>query len=216
MDPTNPAVNEGRPAELRRARVAANRARMVTAAAGLFAARGFTGTTMEAVSAASGMSVQSVYFVFHNKAKLLQAAFDQAAMGAVDPTPPPQSTWYLAALQAATAEEALRGLVHGNCRILQGTAPLTLAAASAAAGDPVVAELHARNEGLRMEVLSEMTRQLGARRNFRPGMTLSKAMDVAYGLLSPQLFTLLTQARGWTPEEFADWVADSLQHELWG
>jgi AcrR family transcriptional regulator len=215
MNFMNSGVNAPTPAQMRRARAAANRARMVQSAAGLFAARGFSGTTMEAVAEASGMSVQSVYFGFRTKANLLQAAFDQAALGPVEPTPPPRSDWYRAAEQASTLEESLGLFVRGNCHILEGTTPLTIAAASAAAGDPAVAEIHERNEQLRMDVLGGMTAHLADRYPLRPGMTEAKAVDVVFGLLSPQLFALLVGSRGWSPADFAAWAADVIRRDLW-
>ena len=97
---------------------------MVRSATDLFTRLGYAGTTMEGVAAGAGMSVQSVYFAFHTKANLLQAAIDAATP---EPDPRPMET---------DPDRALTELVDATCRLLESTGPLALAAA--AAGPPPV------------------------------------------------------------------------------
>jgi AcrR family transcriptional regulator len=209
VNPPSPALAR------RRAKVVENRVRMIRAAADLFAAAGFAGTTMEAVAAASGMSVQSVYFSFHTKANLLQAAFDQAALGEFEATPPPLTDWYRAAVAEADADEALSGFMAGNCAILALTAPLTLAAAAAATSDAAVADVHERNENLRLQVLADVTTHLAAKRPLRDGVSMTRAVDIVFALVSAQLYVLLT-SRGWTPADYESWATGVIRRELWG
>lgn len=205
------------PHVLRRPRRSAveNRARTIAEAATLFATAGFAGTTMEAVAAASGMSVQSIYFNFRNKATLLQAALDAAALGAVHPSPPMESDWYRAAAAEPDAALALAAFVHGNCGILHQTAPLTLAAHAAGASDAAARDLHRRNEALRLRVYADMTQVLAAKRPLRAGVSLDAATDVVFAVLSPHMHQLLTVDRHWTAERFEEWVIGALRRELW-
>jgi AcrR family transcriptional regulator len=197
--------------ERRARRVSANRERMVTAATQLFSTVGFAGTTMDAVAIESEMSVQSVYFNFHSKANLLQAAFDQAALESG--APPPLTEWYRAAVREPDANVALKYFVEGNCRVLATTGPLTLAAASA--NDSLAAAIYERNEELRRGVLADMTSQLAGKRRLRDRLTIDRAADIVFGLISPQLYGLLTRTRGWNHDEYAKWVGEALRRELW-
>jgi AcrR family transcriptional regulator len=177
---------------------------MVGAATDLFATVGYAGTTMESVAAASGMSVQSVYFAFHTKANLLQAALDDALPPA-GPRPAAQD-----------ADRALTLLVDGARRRLEATAPLALAAAAAAPGDAAAREVHARYEKERSQAAAALVQQLRSRRPLAQGVTARKVSDVVFGLLSPQLYVLLVRDRGWTSKRYAEWSADAIGRALWG
>lgn len=200
------------PQQRRSLRVTANRKRMITAAIELFATLGYRATTMDAVAAASQMSVQSVYFNFHNKANLLQAAFDLAA--SESGMPPPVTAWYRAAAREPNADTALQKFVEGNCRILRTTGPLTLAAS--AGHDSSTSAIYERNEELRRGVLADMTDQLAMKRPLRDRLSIDRAADVVFGLISPQLYGLLTTTRGWTHDDFVAWLIEAIGRELWG
>ena len=60
---------------------------MLEAARRLFLDHGHAATTMPAVAAAAGVSVQSVYKAFGNKPALLKAVFDVAIAGDDEPVP---------------------------------------------------------------------------------------------------------------------------------
>ena len=203
------------PSSVRRQRAAANRERVIAAAADHFGTAGYARTTMERIAGTAGMSVQSLYFTFHTKANLLQAAFDRAALGPDGATPPLRSPWFRAAEQTADGDEALTLVVAGVCEILARTGPLTLTAAAAADSDPAAAEVHARNEDLRMRDQAAMVTALVSKRPLRPGVSLQRATDVFVGLLSPQLHGLLTATRGWPEEDFSGWATSALRRELW-
>src|SRR6478735_12287925 len=93
-----------RPIDARRQRAHENRQTMVRSATDLFTRVGYAGTTMEGVAAGAGMSVQSVYFSFHTKANLLQAAIDAAT-----PEPDPRPT-------ETDPDRALAELVDDFCQ----------------------------------------------------------------------------------------------------
>jgi hypothetical protein len=44
----------------------------------------------------------------------------------------------------------------------------------------------------------------------REGITLAQAAEILWTLTSAEVFLLLTVDRGWSKEQYADWVADSL------
>ena len=48
----------------------------------------------------------------------------------------------------------------------------------------------------------------------RPGPALSAAIDVLWTVSSPELYELLVLHRGWTPAQFATFVADTMSAAL--
>jgi AcrR family transcriptional regulator len=193
-----------RPLEVKRERAQRNRQAMVDAAARLFATVGYAGTTMESVADGSGMSVQSVYFAFHTKANLLQAALDAAG--------PPSAR----RLDEQDPDRALALLVDQAGRRLEATAALALAAAAAAPGDEAAREVHAGYEAARSRAATQLVHQLRNLRPLAPGVTARKVSDVVFGLLSPQLWVLLVRDRGWSANRYVAWSADAIGRALWG
>jgi AcrR family transcriptional regulator len=192
-----------RPIDAKRQRKQANRDAMVDAASGLFASVGYAATTMDAVASSSGMSVQSVYFTFHTKANLLLAALDRAA-----PQPSPRIT-------ETDPDRALVILVEDAVRSLEATGPLALAAAAAAPGDAAVDEVRVRHDRQRAQAALDLVHHLRNRRPLARGVTARRVTDVVYGLLSPQLHSILVRERGWTTKRYAAWSADAIGRALW-
>jgi AcrR family transcriptional regulator len=74
------------PADRRRRRGQETRARIMTAAAQLFAVRGFEATSTQAIAAASGITVAAIYRHFPSKADLFVAVARQALEATFDET----------------------------------------------------------------------------------------------------------------------------------
>jgi len=196
-------LRSSRPIDAKRQRALENRQAMVRSAADLFTRVGYAGTTMEGIAAGAGMSVQSVYFAFHTKANLLQAAIDAATP---EPDPRPMET---------DPDRALAELVDEACRLLGTTGPLALAAAAAGPRDAAADEVLRRYESARSKAASDLVARLRSRRPLAIGVTSRRASDVVYGLLSPQLHTLLVHERGWSPKRYAGWATDAIGRALW-
>jgi AcrR family transcriptional regulator len=193
-----------RPIDVKRQQKQANRDAMVESAGGLFATVGFAGTTMEAVAAGAGMSVQSVYFAFGTKAALLRAAIERA-------TPAPTGR-----IAESDADRALTILVDEAVRALDATGALALAATSAAGADEAVDEVCAWQDAARSQAATHLVHRLRALRPLARGVTTRRASDVVYGVLSPQLHAVLVRERGWPSKRYAAWAADLVGRALWG
>ena len=66
-------VKRGRPGGYRQEQAAATKERILGAARGLFAERGYTDTTMEAIAVSAGVAPRTVYSSFGSKREILEA-----------------------------------------------------------------------------------------------------------------------------------------------
>ena len=48
----------------------------------------------------------------------------------------------------------------------------------------------------------------------RPGLGVARAADILWTLNHPDLYWLLVNERGWTPEQFEEWLGDALCSQL--
>ena len=83
----SPTVNPPRKydASRRQERAREPRRAVLAAAHAMFVEQGYAQTTMAAVAEAAGVSVETVYKAFGNKAKLVKACFDVAVAGDDEP-----------------------------------------------------------------------------------------------------------------------------------
>src|SRR3954467_9601221 len=77
----------------RRQRSAHTRARIIDTATRLFLHHGYLPTTIEAVAEQAGVAVQTVYYVFGTKPKLLAAVLDVTIAGDPEPLATLQRPW---------------------------------------------------------------------------------------------------------------------------
>jgi AcrR family transcriptional regulator len=99
---------------------------------------------MEAVAAAAGVAVQTLYFTFHTKAKMLQAAYEYAVLGP-EPTPPHLSAWWRAAEAEPDLAKAVAHIVAGSVELFERAARL----AWIVRGDEDARSVYEFNEELR-------------------------------------------------------------------
>lgn len=81
---------------------------------------------------------------------------------------------------------------------------------AAAKTEPEIADLvrHVMKE--RWENMETVARHVAAHGPLRGGLSMSQAADTVWALTSPELFTLLTGDRGWSREDYSEWLATSL------
>lgn len=189
------------------------RRRILDAAAALFTARGFAGTTIAAVAAGAGTAAETVYAAFGSKVALLEALVRDAARGEdggeiLEQEAPRRL--------AATGDqcEQLRIFAQDVAQRLERAGPLLRVLSQAAAGEPALAEAHGRIQAARLRNLRALPEALG--RNGPLRMGADEAAETIWAIASPDVHGLLTEGRGWPRERYAAWLADVLATTLLG
>jgi AcrR family transcriptional regulator len=189
---------------------------LIAAATELFAERGYTGTTIEAIAQKAGVARPTVFTSMPGgKPQLLKEARDVAIAGDDEPVPIPQRTWYVQTLAQADPVVLVRMQSRNNRRILKRVAALEIVIRAIAA-DPGLAELAAEARRQRRFGAATITGRLHELGALRPGLTHEAAGDIYYALASPEVFLLLTRDQGWTMAAYEEWLADQLIYALLG
>ena len=193
----------------REQQAAETRAMVVAAAARLFGERGWAATGMRDVARAAGVSVETVYAGFRSKGDLLLAAIDLAVVGDAAPVPLNQRPEF-AALGSGTRQQRARATARLVTGINQRTAGVVLALREAAASDADLARrLREREQRRRVNV--EQGAALVAGR-----AVTAEEVDGLWAVLAVEVYQLLTEFRGWTPQQYEDWLAGVIDRLLPG
>jgi AcrR family transcriptional regulator len=195
----------------RKQRALQTRERIASAAARLFAERGYDGVPMDAIAAEAGVAVQTVYFAFRTKPELLIAAWDQAVLGSLAAPPPDQQEWFRAVLDEPDPRATLRLMVDGVLAILERIGPLMPVMMSAP--DPGVRTEYERREQLRYAGWRAVVDSLG-KPHLKRGVTVATASDLFFALLSPAMHHVLCTTRGWSNKQYRSWVLATVEAQL--
>lgn len=183
-----------------RARQAAETRRsIVTATISLFRDRGWAATTLPVVAAEAGTAVDTIYAAFGSKSGLLLAAIDQAIAGDDDPTPMVDRP-EVAAFAVGSRIERLRTGVRYTIGVYERSVPILKALQEAAASDESArARLAKYDEDRRKVMVVGMSFILD-------GPAPDSVVDAIWALVSPEVWTMLTERRGWSKAAAEDWL----------
>ncbi|MGA8112268.1 MAG: helix-turn-helix domain-containing protein [Actinocatenispora sp.] len=190
------------------------RGRIIDAARELFVEQGYGATNLQDVADRAGVAVQTIYFVFRNKRTLFKDVVDTTIAGDTEPVATMDRAWFRDACAAPTAADQLRAHIHGTRQILDRVARITPLIAAASATDPEIAAQWPDEQNPRFTVQHAAAEALVAKPDARAGLTVETAADLLFGLLSPQLYLVFVQERGWTPETWERRVHAMLSTQL--
>jgi AcrR family transcriptional regulator len=190
------------------------REKVIKAARELFVAQGYGATSLQEVADRAGVAVQTIYFVFGNKRTLFKDVVDTSIAGDAEPVATMDREWFRAACAAPTAADQLRAHVRGTREILGRVAPIMPLIAAAAATDPQIAAQWPDGPDPRYTVQHAAAQALAGKPDVRPDVSVAMAADLLFGLLSPQLYLLFVQDRGWSPDRWEEWAYADLTAQL--
>lgn len=187
----------------REQQAAETRRAVVEAARDLFGAKGWGATGMREIANRAGVALETVYSHFSSKRGLLRAVADIAVVGDDAPVPLAQRPEFAAMGQGrrparVRAAAALLTAVHAR------TAVVAKLLREAAYSDPEIARtLRATRERQRRDVAAALELVVG-----RAPTPVER--DGVWALASPEVYLLLVEESGWTPEQYQSWIAGVL------
>src|SRR5690349_10815005 len=179
---------------------------MIEQAATLFQRQGYAATTIEQIASAAGVAVQTVYFHFGNKATVLKEVVDVLAVGDDEPVPMLQRPWVREMRETPDARRALALWLANSAMIFSRLAPVMKIVRDAAGSDPEMAAQWQTNAEQRFTAQRALAQRLADKGALRQGLSVERAADIIFCLVSHEVFALATTATGWTPAGWERWA----------
>lgn len=185
-----------------RARQAAETRRAIIAAAiHLFRDKGWAATTLPMIAGEAGTAIDTIYSTFGSKSNLLIAAVDVAIVGDDEEAAMIDRPDF-AQLGTGRKIERLRAGVHFTVGVYQRSVPLLRALQEAAASDQAARARLTQYDNDRREVTAA-----GLALILR-GEVADELVDALWALVSPEVFTYLTEGRGWSIAGTEAWLVE--------
>jgi AcrR family transcriptional regulator len=198
----------------RREQAAATRREILEAAQRLLEQQGYGATTMAAIAAEAGVALKTVYVAFETKSGVLRALWNLLLRGDEGEAPVAQRSWYREVLEEPDPRRRLRLNARNSRAAKTRIAGVLKVIRDAAPGDPDIDELWERIQTefhANQRVIVERLAQTNA---LRPGLGIDRATDILWTLNHPDVWQLLVGQRGWTPEQYEEWFADTACAQL--
>lgn len=195
-------------------RTRASRRAVVAAARELFLAHGFADTTVDAISAASGVPIATVYRQFKTKTAILKQVLDEAVVGDDAPVPLGERTVVKDAQAADDPIAMTSAFAHVARQVFDTFAPLRLVLRVAAELDTEAAALQDSIEEQRRVGQARVAKALADKGFLAPGLKESEARDIVYAVMSIDTYRILRLEQRWSGARYERWLADALYRLL--
>lgn len=187
---------------LRAQRAEDTRSALIGAATELFLARGWAGTGMRDVAREAGVAVETLYSHYPSKRKLFDAVVDRSVVGDDQPQAVAQRPEFQAMGRGRRADR-IAAAAAVLAAIHERTAPFAKLIRQAAADAEVTEVLRATRERQRADVRAGLALILG-----RP--PTDDELDGTWAITSPEVWLLLVEESGWSPDRYRRWTAETL------
>ncbi len=193
----------------RRAQSEETRQRIIETARALMVERGYRATTIADIARTAGVHVDTVYELVGRKPLLLRELIEQALSGIQGPVAA-EERGYVKAMQAEPDPARKLAIYASAVRNIQGRmAPLFMALRDASATEPEARAVWQAVSDRRAANMRKLADELRTAGGLRAGLSIDEAADVIWATNSAELYVLLTVERGWPPDRYERWLADT-------
>lgn len=212
MEPVNPKRSYDSPR--RRQQAAATRRDILLAAQELFEREGYAATTIAAIAAGAGVAAKTVYTAFETKSGVLRALWNLLLRGDEADVPVMDRAWYREVLDEPDPERQLRLNARNALAVKSRIAGVLDVIRHAAPLDADIEGLWARIQSDFYDNQRAIVQSLADKGALRPGLDVDAGADILWTLNHPDVWQLLVTQRGWTPERWEQWFADTSRNQL--
>ncbi len=186
------------------------KAAVLAAASQLFAEKGYLATSIEDIARLAEVARPTVFTAAGNKSAILKEVVDLALAGDDAPIPVSDRPWFREMIEEPDPQRMLH-LHARNIRMMgERVADVYSAVESAAAADPEVGALWQTLQGQRLAGSRVVAAALARKTALRAGYDEDAVTDVLWSLGTPMVYRKTVRERGWSPERYESWIADTL------
>jgi AcrR family transcriptional regulator len=188
----------------RRTQARETQSAIVRAARDLFVEQGYGRTTIADVARAAGVSVETIYAGFKNKATLLHRAWDITIGGDDQDIVFHERPEVRAIRDESDLAKRLLLQARFSTTTAQRIAPFQLMVQSAAGADPAAAAMLDEIGRQRLAGMSVMAAE--AARTGQLAVSEEECRDIMWSFTDGMLWHRLVNERGWSDQRFAEWL----------
>jgi AcrR family transcriptional regulator len=191
-----------------------NHDRISRVAHDLFVEHGYGNTTIVGVAKAAGVSPETVYKAFGNKATLLRSAWFVVMRGDGEETTlydRPETQEVLQLPDLADRIDGFARLITERNRVV---GPLLRAIEGAAASEPGAREMLDTWKARLIDVATKFAQ--AAARTQQLAIPEDECRDITYAMLDGALWHRFVVERGWTDERYASWLSTQWRRAFTG
>lgn len=198
----------------RQQQAAATRGEILAAARRLFEQEGYVATSMAAVAAEAGVALKTVYVAFKTKRGILLALWHLLLRGDEEPAPVGERPWFREVVAEPDPQRQLQLNARNSRMVKERAGTLMSILRDAAPADPEIAALWRRIQDEFYDNQRSIVENLQQKNALRSGLDVARSADILWTLNHPDVYWLLVGDRGWTPEQYEQWLADVLCSQL--
>jgi TetR/AcrR family transcriptional regulator of autoinduction and epiphytic fitness len=190
------------------------RHRILVAAQELFTSQGYAATTIQQIAARADVAWQTVYAVFRTKTAILSAVFDVAVGGDDEPVAVAERPFVQQIAEAGDPRDKMRIFARHLRGSQTRTADVLGVIEAAAAGDAEIAALWRTLQDQRRHGMALAGADFARQGVLRSGLDADRAADILWLHTGPWAYRAFVTDRGWTLDEYEDWLAETLYAQL--
>jgi AcrR family transcriptional regulator len=198
----------------RQAAVRATKREVVEAARRLFLQQGYPATTVAQIADESGVPQATLYRLMGSKRAVLKSVIDVSLGGDDEAVEFQNRPEVRAAFATEDPAQMLDAFAHLTRELMHRAGALQHVVETSATVDAEAAEMLEVVRQQRHTGQSRIIRELARRKTLAPRLTQAAAADIAYAIMSPELYRILTTQRGWSEDEYETWLAYTLRTQL--
>jgi AcrR family transcriptional regulator len=198
----------------RREQAEQTRLQILEAAQRLFERDGYATTTVAAIAAEAGVATKTVYLAFESKSGILRALWHLLLRGDQADVPVGEGDWYRDTLAEPDPDARVVRLAERSRDVKLRAGEIMEVIRTAAPADRDIGELWARIQSNFRDLLRPVVESLRDDGVLRDGLDVDEATDVLWVLVHTDIWQLLVNERGWSPDRYQQWCLDTIRAQL--
>jgi AcrR family transcriptional regulator len=186
----------------------ATKSRILDASKSLFARHGIDRVTIAQIGRSAKVAESTVYALFKSKGGILRALMTASLFG-------PRFQEAQSLLAGTSDSERLIALSAHVARVIYESESSELGLLRGASSfSPELRRLEQEFENLRLQMQEARIRLLFAQSKAKKGLDFETARRILWMYTSREIYRMLVQEGGWTPDRYQDWLSDTLVKSL--